>query len=443
MTAFRLSALAIALVLSPATLLAAPPESPAGVNCPVLPATALDLDTLIRHVLCRHPETRLAWLNRAAQRERLGVANATYLPTLDLSASLRQQHGDHDGNNSAADLNLGWLLYDFGGRDASRRAAEHTLAALDASQADTVQTLFLRTVDAYFQWFAADAQLTAAQEAATAAEETLRAAATRQRIGSGTREEMLQAQTALSAARLTTLRQQGAREIARGRISVLLGLSVATPIALAAPAPAAPQPLPAFEPLLAQARTQRPDLQALARRIEAAGAERDQQQAAGRPTLSLFASEGVQDGDSGSNSQGGNIGLRLQAPLFTGFRQQHQVRLAERQLDLASTELQRQQQAAEEALWLAWQNLNTANATLTATDDLVTAASESLRGAQARYRAGVGQLINVLTAQSALADARQQQARARYDWQRARLTLVREAGQLSPAALAPVSETRP
>lgn len=440
MTAFRLSVFAIALVLMPATLLAAPPNSAAA--CPTLPTTALDLDTLIRQVLCRHPETRLAWLASAAQRERLGVANAAYLPTLDLNASASQQHGDRSGSNSAADLSLGWLLYDFGGRDASRRAAEHTLAALDASQADTVQFLFLRTVEAYFQWFAADAQLTAAQEAETAAQETLRAADARQRIGSGTREEMLQAQTALSSARLTTLRQQGAREFARGRINVLLGLSVTTPLALATPAAAAPRPLPAFEPLLAQARRQRPDLQALARRIDAAAAARDQQRAAGRPTLSLFASEGVQEGDSGS-SQSGSIGLRMQAPLFTGFRQQHQTQLAERQLDLADAELQRQQQAVEEALWLAWQNLNTANATLTATDDLVTAATESLRGAQARYRAGVGQLINVLNAQSALADARQQQARARYDWQRARLTLVRETGQLNTDALAPVSETIP
>lgn len=439
MTGFRLSAVAIALVLLPALSLATA-AARADTTCPALPATALDLDTLIRQVLCRHPDTRAAWLNRAAQRERVGIAQAPFLPTLDLSTSTSQQHGDRSDASSNATLSLGWLLYDFGGREASRRAAEQTLAALEASQADTEQALFLRTIDAYFQWFAADAELSAAQEAETAAQETLRAAETRQRIGSGTREEMLQAQTALSSARLTTLRQQGAREIARGRISVLLGLSVATPIALAAPAPAVPQPLPAFEPLLAQARAQRPDLQALALRLDAASAERDRERAAGRPTLSLFASEGVQDSDSGSGASG-SLGLRVQAPLFTGFRQQHQVALAERQLELATTDLQRQQQAAEEALWVAWQTLNTANATLGATDDLVTAASESLRGAQARYRAGVGQLINVLNAQSALADARQQQARARYDWQRARLTLVREAGQLRPAALAPVSET--
>ncbi|MEL0028696.1 MAG: TolC family protein, partial [Perlucidibaca sp.] len=122
--------------------------------------------------------------------------------------------------------------------------------------------------------------------------------------------------------------------------------------------------------------------------------------------------------------------LNASLPLFTGFQQRYQKRAASAQVTQQQIELQRVEQQVSLDVWQAWQTLNTALARVGATDSLLASAQESSRAALARYRAGLGSLLNVLNAQSSLADARQQQARARYDWAAARLQLAQASGVL-------------
>ena len=53
-----------------------------------------------------------------------------------------------------------------------------------------------------------------------------------------------------------------------------------------------------------------------------------------------------------------------------------------------------------------------------------------------RYKAGVGTVIDLLNAQSALADANAQRIAARYRWNAAKANLARAIGILEPARLA-------
>jgi len=61
----------------------------------------------------------------------------------------------------------------------------------------------------------------------------------------------------------------------------------------------------------------------------------------------------------------------------------------------------------------------------------VAAARARLRAAEARYRAGVGILLDVTDARAALSSAAANQVRARFDYQVARFTLQRAIGMLS------------
>ncbi|MGH9420073.1 MAG: TolC family protein, partial [Thermoanaerobaculia bacterium] len=51
--------------------------------------------------------------------------------------------------------------------------------------------------------------------------------------------------------------------------------------------------------------------------------------------------------------------------------------------------------------------------------------------AAGRYREGVGSILDLLTAQSALANARAQQVQSRWQWYTALAQLARDAGVLS------------
>ncbi len=418
-------------------------------DCP-LPSAPLDVAGVVAQALCRNPDTRTAWLTVQAQQARLKGAKSAYYPTLDLSAS--QTHGFGDGGSSDrtnASLSAGWLLYDFGGRAADKRQAQQVLSALQASQENTTQKVMQAAVDAYYVWYAADEALVAARASEDAARETLRATETRQRVGAGTLADVLQARTALSQASLSVIQRDGTREIARGTVAQALGLPAPSTVTLAPPPENLPTDLqpPAFDALAAALPDRRPDLRAQKLTVEAAKASYDSIDAQDRPSISLAASDGLNRSRPGASdtTESGSIGLQLKIPLFAGGRYQAQEIVAARQVDIAETEYERQKLNASSELWTAWQGVRTSAATVGASHDLVASASEAHRAALARYRAGLGSLIDVLNAQSTLADARQQEAAARFNWHRARVLLIKSSGVLNTADidLVPAAGTTP
>ena len=81
-------------------------------------------------------------------------------------------------------------------------------------------------------------------------------------------------------------------------------------------------------------------------------------------------------------------------------------------------------------VWKAYQNVTTATEALRATADLLTSAEQSEQVAMGRYKAGVGNILDLLTAQSALFSARQQRVQATFDWRVSRATLAQAIGTL-------------
>jgi outer membrane protein len=75
------------------------------------------------------------------------------------------------------------------------------------------------------------------------------------------------------------------------------------------------------------------------------------------------------------------------------------------------------------------------------TRDLLASAAQSADVAAGRYKAGVGSIIDLLTAQSALADARAQEVQARSLWFLAMAELAHATGALVPKAAEIMSTT--
>jgi outer membrane protein TolC len=62
--------------------------------------------------------------------------------------------------------------------------------------------------------------------------------------------------------------------------------------------------------------------------------------------------------------------------------------------------------------------------------DLLASATESESVARGRYREGVGSIVDLLIAQSALADSRAQDAQARWQWHSSLAQLAHDVGVL-------------
>ena len=399
--------------------------------------TALSVIDAVDLALCNNPQTREIWANARAQAAQLGVAQAAYLPSLDGKAAInRTSINSVDSNVRSASLTLSWLLFDFGARAANLENARQLLEAASATLDSTVQTLFLTTLQSYYAAQATRAALSAAQESEKASRESFSAAEARYKVGTGTPADRLQAQTAWSQATLNRIKVEGEVRNSLGTLANVMGLDANRPLLLADIA--AVKPDIAFErdidALIEEARRRRPDLKSAEAQFTAAQSNVDYTRAAGLPSVSLGAGPGwTETGNISSHSN--TIGLTVSMPLFSGFSTTYKVRNAEAQAEAKAAQRDRIRLQVALDVWKAYQSLTTANQTIRTTIDLLNSAEQSERVAFGRYKAGVGNILDLLNAQTALANARLQRVQATFDWYVYRATLAQAIGALDSGLL--------
>jgi len=400
------------------------------------PLTLVDVVDL---TLCNNPQTRLLWANARAQAAGVGVGMSAYLPTLSAQAGESRNRSNSSGsmtnyNSRNASLTASYLLFDFGGRSATLENAKQLLVAANATRDATLQTNFLTAVQSYYALLSARASVGALQVAEASAKESLAAAEARYAAGIATPSDKLQAQTALSQARLNLITAQGNERSARGMLANIMGFDASLPFSLVPVPESKPDPVAEQDigKLIEEARLKRPDLQAAEAQIKAAEAQLTATRATGLPTVSLGASNGFQSSAGASGINSSSIGVTLNVPLFTGMRNTYQNRAAEMQLEgkVATRDLLANQVALD--VWRAYQNLLTNSQSFIAASDLVASAELSERMTLGRYKAGVANMsiLDVLNAQSTLASARQQRVAALYNFQASRMALVQAIGEL-------------
>jgi len=428
-----------------------------------VPTTSpLTLAEVVDRTLCRNPRSREAWANARVQAAQVGVARAAYLPTLDANVGLDRNwssgrsgsgnfggngeqgfssgFGSSGGSNSynqlSAGANLSYLLYDFGARDAALENARQLFEAANATQDRVVQELFFSAIQGYYQVNAAQAALDSAREAERSSQASLDAATARYKVGVATPADRLQAQTAYSQAVLDRIRAEGTLNTSRGTLANLMGMDAQQGYALQ-PAPETPatQSFNAnIDELIAEARKRRPDLVAAEAQVAAAQANIDAARAANKPRISVGTDFSYLDRESSSPVRSGGIGLSVTVPLFTGFANTYRIRSANEQIE--ARKAARDQVALQIALdvWQAYQNLQTETQSVQTSADLVASATQNADVALGRYKAGVGNIIDVITAQSALATARAQRIQSRFNWDIARASLAFSMGRLDDVA---------
>ncbi|QKV56444.1 MAG: TolC family protein [Dechloromonas sp.] len=416
-------------------------DVPCAREIPSAPLSAIDAVDL---TLCNNPQTREVWAAARAQAAQVGVAQAAWLPNLDgrLGASRYQNDGRYYNASSAA-LTLSWLVFDSGARSANGENARQLLAAAAATQDSRVQSLFLSALQAFYTAQATRAAVVSTTEAERAAREGFNAAESRYNVGVATPADRLLAQTALSQATLTRIKAEGEARNALGALANAMGFKAGQPLTLEPP----PAELPAGDfqrevaALIAEAEVRRPDLKAVEAQVKAAQANVDLVQAQGRPTISLSGPTWAETDRVAVN--GGVIGVTVDLPLFSGFDTTYRVRAAAAQVDVKNAQLESLRNQVALDVWKAYQSLTTATQSLKTTVDLVASAEQSERVALGRYKAGVGTVLDLLTAQSALASARLQRIQAALDWFVYRATLAQAVGALDYTLLQPAAEGRP
>ena len=403
----------------------------------------LTLADVVERALCNNPETRAAWANARAQAAQVGIAKSAYLPTLNASVNSNENKNSsilsrlQGASNSAYSqtstaFSLSYLLYDFGARRAALDSAYATLLALNDTRDATIQSVFLSALQAYYQLFANRAAVDSAMESEKSSLESYDAANSRYRIGTATVADALQAKTAYAQAVLNRITAQGNEKTAEGTLANAMGLDANHPLRILPPGML---PNGHFEQnvdqMIEEAKAARPDLKAAQAQVDAAQSGVAAAEATGMPTITMTLGRNFAHSSIYDPYRSTSLGVAVNIPVFTGFNTTYQIRQAQAKVEASSADRDKIALQVSLDVWRTYHALITATDTLKSSQTLLDSAVQSEAVALGRYKAGVGTIVDLLTAEAALANARQQRVQATYNWQIDKAALAQAMGRLN------------
>lgn len=402
-------------------------------------AGPLVLSQVVDLALRNNPQTQISWAQARAGAAVYGAERAANIPSIDATANVARsqttsQLGSSERSTITPTASLSYLLLDFGGRSGSIASARAAAVALDLTHNATLQNVALDAEAAYFSFQAQRALLEAARLTVAEADTNLVSAQQRNRAGVATIADVLQAEVLVAQAQLDFETAQGNVQTARGTLAVSMGLPANAPFELAPVNDSTPVAVTTagVDTLIDRALALRPDLAALRMQIQQAQAEVRVARSAELPSIVLGANVGKTFSNV-TNFAGLNYGLTLgiQIPIFNLARP-YNVTAAEAQVDVATARASLLRAQVGQQVYSSYYALQTATQRARTSDVLLTSATRSELTARERYRAGVGTIVDLITAQTALANARAQQAQSRWVWATALAQLSHDVGVLGP-----------
>src|SRR5437016_4595482 len=327
-------------------------------------------------------------------------------------------------NAYGAGLTAAVDVFTGGRRGAQRSQAEAISQAADAGLVQQRYATILLARQSYYDVLRAHELVRVAAEFVAQAELGLGYARDRLAAGTATRADVLLAELSLSTARRQQLAARDTLSTTSAALGRLVGangsvdadpLTTLEPIPLALGDSGVLALAPAAAPLVVNA-------QALANAGTAAVRASETQYL---PTISLGAGYNWSNNGrvSGALPSGWIVAFTTSFPLFNGFVRESSVTQAKLAADVATaTSADAKRFVRAEAQRLLG-SLHVAEQDITLTLDAVRLAGEDLRVIQARYRAGIATILDVLTSQTALIQAELDLVSARFSYQVARASL--------------------
>ena len=394
------------------------------------PAHPYPLAELIDIAENNNPRTHIIWERAKQAAEQLGIAKSAYYPVLSGIAAFADQRTISPFPKPLAprgytmvevpaiqpELTLDYLLFDFGKREAKIDAAAAEKLAAGANFIRANQEVAFGVATAYYKLQTAQERLTATQETLKTAQTTQDAAEAQLNNGRSTLPDVLNARAETSQAVFDNESADGDQKIARVVLTEAIGAEPSPNIIIdRQDKTSLPQALTmTIEALIDRAIQDRPDLAAQAAEIRAADQEARAAKAEYLPRIALSAT-GAQTsiwptsdyGQLGNASEPTwSVGLGIEWRLFDGGARKNELAIAQSKGRAARDEMREKQDQATREVWTAYIGFRTAMRKQQAAEALLESANASYSASLDAYKYGVKNLIDVVTAEKQLAQAR-------------------------------------
>jgi outer membrane protein len=417
---------------------------PSGANL----ATPLSVDDAIDIALCNNPQLKSAWAAIKVQAAQLGQAKAAYLPVVSLTASRMRTGTTYPGSGISSTTTSGeeyygtlnWRLFDFGGRAANVNSSKALLDASVYQHAAALQKTIQDAVQTYFDCRNAKVELLARRDDESIAANILASAKRRELEGISSHGDVLQASTRMLKATLETNKALVSFRKSVATLIYAMGLPPDSNIDVPAEGVLMDGASPIDESKKLQswlddASAMHPGILAAKARAQAAEYSIDVARSDGMPTVD-FSANNYQNGYPGQGLQVertrvNTVGFSVTIPLFDGFSHTYKVRAAQAQAQQRAEDERDVEHSVALDIVKSYEEVSASSDILRTAEELFAAARESLDSAQRRYDKGAADISELLNAQAALADARQEKFQQQLGFESARLRLIASAGKFS------------
>ncbi len=397
----------------------------------LLPDRTYTLPELIDLAEVHNPETRAAWEAAKQQAGVLKIASSDLYPTLAAVAMGQTTQMGPLFNNQFVLQNLGigegeftlnYTVLDFGARQDRIARERSNLLAANFNFNDTHRRIIFQTMSSYYQLLNANGQRRAAEVTLQNARTVRQAAEARLEHGLATLPDVLEARSAEAQADYELQSAIGLQETASGDLATLLAASPASEYRVE-DLDTLPMPnmlAESVDDLMKRALAQRLDLLVQLADIQGSQADIRGARSAYFPSLAFTGSWGrlrafgEQPPFSGTYAAANayDAQLSLSWTVFDGGRRRGNLDEAKAAEKRAEAEADATRDRISDEVWRSYSDVKTALKQREAARQFLDASSTSFQADLESYNYGVRNLLDVLSAQRALAQARSAQISA-------------------------------
>ncbi len=425
----------------------------------------LSLGDMLDIALRNNPLTQIAWSQARVAAFNLGASKSLYYPVVTVDESYEwvdtnfipkalipastttagtttstgiAGSGSTFGPNSfqelQSDLLITYLLLDFGGRSATVEAARQGLYTADWAYNLSIQTVLLNVLTAYYNYLDNWANVKATELSLRDSIENLDATLAMFNAGLVTKVDVLLARSNLVNTEFTLENYRGMVRIALSGLATALGLPANTQLSIDE-VPEIPKQDVAgdLEHLMEIAKTHRPDLAQYQAEYLQAKANLIVAESEAAPTIngSVELLRGDYFKSSLLRSHVYTSMISVNIPIFQGFFYEYNIREAKANIDVTYANWKEQELTVLNNVAASYYAFKTAVEELKFSEEYVLYAQEAYDATFFGYKAGTNTFLDLLSAQTTLANARSQLINTRVLWAQSLSTLAYNMGILN------------
>lgn len=366
--------------------------------------------------LSKNPQTRSAWWHAKQVLAQKGRTNSQFFPTISthLDAN-RNQTGAVLGaagtkiDNWGPSLQVSYRLFQFGASVADAKRAACMLAAANYDFNNTLQTVVFNIQQCYYKYVSAIATIEACESNLKDAEASFEAVQNKQESGLARRQDALLAKADKLQADYELQSARSALEATRAELALAVGVPVSKQFEVVTQAGEVERTVltDQVEDLLQEALQKRSDILSAEANLHAQNWAHLKTQREVLPTLDVVGSVGTLRYDKDSHWQRNyGIGIGVSWNLFDGFDTQYKKLESYATLKNQTYLFHQQQLQVLRDVWSTFHAFQSSVQLLNSAKALESAAKESFIAIRTGYDAGLNSLLDLLSAQKTLSQAR-------------------------------------